>query len=149
MIEYKHRKTSDFGYCAEIEDHGEHHMCASHIRVSLDREFEGVKDFFSTNGNIAFSKEYRVAIVYDACIIILLNYETGKVYNFTPLGGCYISKPVFSGHGVVFDLVGSSCKQTQKFVLNFDSADFIPGLGKAKKGLLPSINIAYHRSIFH
>ena len=49
-------------------------MGASHIRVRLDEPFLGVRDFHSTNGSAVFSPDGERLLVWDACVLLRLEF---------------------------------------------------------------------------
>lgn len=135
-------------YSIEYEDFGEHHMGANHIRIKLDRKFEGVSEFHSTNGNAAFDKSGDFLLVADASIILLMNYKDGTVRHCLPPSGCFFSGREFVHGAISSSLYGPKCDRKSFGPVSVDAPIFQPGLGKAKGGLMPSVYLPCYHSLF-
>lgn len=123
-------------------------MSSSHVRVRLEQPISDVRDFHSTNGHALFSDEGEMLLISDARMLILLNYESGAALHCYPPMGRYFRRP-----SIVGDLISAGL-----YSANGDSASFGPiavsdpqwkaGLGRAGKGLLPSVHMPYYNATF-
>ena len=146
-MEYKYTIKSH-KHLVEYEDFGEHHMGSNHIRLRLEREFDGVIEFHSTNGNATFDESGEVLLVGDACMLLLLNYKDGAVKHCYPPSGCFFSDRTWIDGAVRATLYGTQCSERVFGPVSIDDPVFQPGLGKSKGGFMPSMHDPYYRAIF-
>jgi len=132
---------SKYGVSATREDLGEFHMGASHIRIILDREFYGVREFHSTNGELLFSEYSPHAILYDGLILIVFDYQYNQASHLCPPQNKFISEAKFFRGGVELPPFKAQSDCDKNIKISFGSDQFLPGLGKAQKGQLPSIDL--------
>jgi hypothetical protein len=135
---------SAFGRSFRVAYLGEHHQGAEHVCILLDEPFDGVSQFHSTNGFAQFSASSPHLIVYDATVIVLLDYSSSQSYHIVPPRHCYFTKQSIAAGCIDSEFYGSrSCGRFEPIALTVAADRMRLGLGPAAGGLMPSVHKPY------
>lgn len=124
-----------------IEDHGEHHMGASHIYLRLNRRVGGRKVFRSTNGRAVFSARGQFLILHDALLVIFFDRDRNKVHHLSSKHGLYYKNALFEEARIIITQRDGFGKDIESIVIPLSGISIImkPGLGPARWGNMPSV----------
>ena len=123
-------------------------MASSHIRVRLQQPFLGVSDFHSTNGYASFSEDGDFLLIADACMLIVLNFKEHSAQHCYPPKGWYFKRPYIGGGKVEAGLNSSSGESAGFGPIAFSDSAWESGLGRAVRGILPSVHMPYYQATF-
>lgn len=119
-------------------------MGAEHVCILLDQPFDGVDVFHSTNGFAHFSANSPHLLVYDASVILLLDYDSGITRHTVPPRGCYFTNQAVLSGSIHADLYGArSSGPFEPVEITSADARMHRGLGPASGGLMPSVHRPY------
>ena len=120
-----------------VDNHGEHHMSSWTYEFQLPFDVEGVRCFFTTNGDIHISLDEQYVYVRDSLVVLQIKIADATVRHFVPAKGKYIGGlEEEEKHWRIryYNRSGSyDWKRVRKKKIVFES-----GMGPVKDGLLPS-----------
>jgi hypothetical protein len=132
---------SAFGRWFRVAYLGEHHQGSEHVCILLDEPFDDVSQFHSTTGFVQFSESSHHLVVYDATVIVLLDYGSNQSYQFVPPRDCYFTNVSIAAGCIASEFYGSrSCSRFESIPLAAAGNRMRPGFGPAAGGLMPSVH---------
>ena len=122
-----------------IVDYGEHHMGCSTIEFRLPFDLDGVRRFFTTNGEAFLSRNGRYLYLQDSLVLLRVDLAAEEVEFYRPTEARYIDDVNETQWG--FNLKLSDRTSTGKKVEGHYYArdmGFSKGTGPVKEHLFPS-----------
>lgn len=117
---------------------GEHHMGAVGIEIVLEKSFKGVSKFRCTNGGVLDEPSGRFLVLFDAGVILVLDYMENSVYHLIiNINDGYKTPHIEGGKTLYLKSSYSGNKHGQSFNLETKSG-LTKGFGPVRQGRFPS-----------
>lgn len=125
-----------------IEFYGEHHMGAEHVEIALPLPVSGIKRFYTTNGRAYFSTYSNQLVVYDSCLVIMLDLIAGTACHSFPPSSWYFEH--FSETSETYRITLYNGNGGRRFLdIARSEANFQDGFGVIQRGVFPSASMPY------
>ena len=119
-----------------VDNHGEHHMGCATFEYLFPFDVAGQCRFFATNGEIKASLDGISLLLRDSLLLLRINGVQRKVEHYQPPAGKFIYELIEEETAYRLRLHGRGGINTWIEVLK--ETPFLPGLGPAADGLMPS-----------